>query len=122
MPATPFVLITEENRDIKLFLARMVILIRPAVTVGLAASAAEAFLLMDQRAPDLLITNDQMPAKGDLSLVRLLRLRQFTFPILVMSANANQMTESPTTGPIGFLRRPFTTTALRQSLNGLLRS
>jgi CheY-like chemotaxis protein len=99
----------------------MVILILPSVTIGLASNTAEALVLMERRAPDLLITDDQMTAVGGMTFVGLLRSRQFTFPILIISASSSQVPEPFTAGRTSFLPKPFTAAALRRSLNGLLR-
>lgn len=116
----PTILIVEDESDIQIVLTHMILRVRPSAKVGVASDGAEALRSIGQCVPDLLITDSRMPKVDGLTLIRTLRARQATFPILMMSAYPDHGLLAIAAGATGFLLKPFTPADVQQALNTLL--
>jgi CheY-like chemotaxis protein/anti-sigma regulatory factor (Ser/Thr protein kinase) len=63
---------------------------QPDLTVGAATHGAEALARVADQAPDIVVTDLQMPGMDGLELVRILRGRHPLVPVILMTAHGNE--------------------------------
>jgi CheY-like chemotaxis protein/anti-sigma regulatory factor (Ser/Thr protein kinase) len=63
---------------------------QPDLTVGMATHGAEALARVADQAPDIVVTDLQMPGMDGLELVRVLRGRHPLVPVILMTAHGNE--------------------------------
>ena len=120
MPSTAHILIAEDHAVVRDLLTTIVARTYPTCTITAVANGAEALAVYDERGADLLITDFAMPIMTGLSLTKALRARQATIPILVISMNTTIAEVLLDAGANRFLPKPFSFTALQQTLIDLL--
>jgi two-component system, NarL family, capsular synthesis sensor histidine kinase RcsC len=120
MPSAPHILIAEDHTVVRDLLTTIVARTYPTCTITAVANGAEALAVYDERGADLLITDFAMPIMTGLSLTKALRARQATIPILVISMNTTIAEVLLDAGANRFLPKPFSFTALQQTLIDLL--
>jgi two-component system, NarL family, capsular synthesis sensor histidine kinase RcsC len=120
MPSAPHILIAEDHAVVRDLLTTIVAWTYPTCTVTAVANGAEALAVYDERGADVLITDFAMPIMTGLSLTKALRARQATIPILVISMNTTMAEVVLHAGANRFLPKPFSFTALQQTLIDLL--
>jgi CheY-like chemotaxis protein len=85
-PSAGSIVLVDDSDEIRTMVAR--ILEQEGYTVGQAANARDAVLLIDQRRPDLVITDIFMPEGDGFELMREIRHRNPRLPVIVMSGGA----------------------------------
>lgn len=116
----PHVLIADDEDAVRSLIARIVARTYPAVHVTLANDGADALRAFDHDPADLVITNYDMPGMNGLDLIRALRMRSATLPIVLVSADHALAPLAAARGSTAFVAKPFRTVTLQQVLIGLL--
>ncbi len=101
------------------------VLERESFDVGLARSAAEALVLLDQRAPSAMILDIMMPGMDGITLCRQLRRdsRFNALPILFLTAKGSteDVVDGLDAGADDYVVKPFELAELRARIHALLR-
>jgi CheY-like chemotaxis protein len=85
----PSVLVVDDS-PVDRRLARTLLEKQPDLTVGAVAHAAEALAWVAHQAPDIVVTDLQMPGMDGLELVRTLRGQYPLMPVVLMTAYGNE--------------------------------
>jgi two-component system NtrC family sensor kinase len=107
MPPT-FILIADDNRDIRDFIERSVL--TPAgYQVRSVGDGLSALTLARELLPDLVITDLQMPGLTGLDLARRLRQDRPTLPVILMTSEGSEQVaiEALRAGAADYLAKPF---------------
>jgi CheY-like chemotaxis protein len=120
MPSAPHVLIAEDNAAVRDLFTTIVARMYPTCTITAVANGVEALAVYVEWGADLLITGYEMPLMTGLALTQALRARQAIIPILVVSMNTAIAEVMSNAGANRFLPKPFSFTALQQTLIDLL--
>ncbi len=113
------IIIADDEDSIRSLLVRVVTRQYPTATISAVPDGAAALGLYDQQGADLLLTNNLMPGITGLELIRILRARQATLPILMVSASAFEQ-QALAAGATRFLAKPFSVPNLLLALTSLL--
>ncbi|MBI1279358.1 MAG: response regulator [Anaerolineaceae bacterium] len=101
------------------------VLERESFDVGLARSAAEALILLDQRVPSAMILDIMMPGMDGITLCRQLRRdsRFNALPILFLTAKGSteDVVDGLDAGADDYVVKPFELAELRARIHALLR-
>lgn len=107
------VLIADDNSDLRTFISG---LLSPHYDVQVVADGREALAAIQQRKPDLVLSDVMMPNLDGLGLVRALREdpATCTLPVILLSARAGQEAslEGLSAGADDYLAKPFTSQEL----------
>jgi CheY-like chemotaxis protein len=117
---TAHILIADDNDNVRAFLARAVARIYPTAQLTIVPNGAAALAAFGTHPADLIITNARMPVLMGLDLVRTLRARHETVPILVLSADERLGPDALAAGADRFLAKPLALDAFRETLLALL--
>jgi signal transduction histidine kinase len=102
------ILVVDDNADMRTYIRR---LLEPRWTVVTAADGVEALQVVEQRVPDLLITDVMMPRLDGRALLQQLRAQPATqaLPVIMLSAQAGEeaRVEGLTQGADDYLVKPF---------------
>ena len=120
MPATPHILIAEDDRAIRDVLVRIVARLYPTATITAVATGADALVVAGTHRPDLVITDYRMPQMSGLAVLQALRAREATLPILIISLDHSIAEAVVMAGASGFVPKPFDLADLQQALITLL--
>ena len=108
------ILVVEDN-EANQMLARAVLELE-GYTVEIAGSAAEAFDVLGERRPDLILMDVQLPGEDGLSATRRLKADPATSPIPVVALTAHAMTGDRdlalSAGCAGYIAKPIDTRTL----------
>jgi DNA-binding response OmpR family regulator len=98
------------------------VLLRFGYTVDAAEDADGAWVALQSRHYDLLITDNQMPGLSGLELVKKLRSAQMALPVIVASGGVveEDMTRNPWLQPAAALPKPFTSDMLLSLVSEVL--
>lgn len=115
------VLIVEDDRKTANFLRRG--LAEEGFTVRVACDGAEGLASAVVEPPDLAVVDVMLPAMSGLEVVRALRERSLTFPILILSARnaVEDKVRGLELGADDYLAKPFSLTELLARAQALLR-
>lgn len=114
------IIIADDDDGIRAVVARVVVRLYANVYVSAVRDGADALMVYGQRGADLVITNNDMPHLNGLDLVHILRSRQVTIPIVMISGDVGIEQQALATGVTEFLAKPFSVTQLAQVLTRLL--
>lgn len=103
-------------------LARVVAQLYPEATIVEASNGAEALSALARQRPDLIISDYRMPMIDGLELVRTLRAKGASMPILALFSDASIAEAMLAAGATAVLAKPFHLHALRVLLTTLLPS
>jgi CheY-like chemotaxis protein len=117
---TRHIVIADDHDNVRAFLVRMCSRLYPTATVTAVRNGAEALAAIQGQPVDLLVTNANMPIMHGLELIRALRARQNSIPILLLSADERLAEPGLAAGADRFLLKPPTLDELRQTLTELL--
>ncbi|MFP4436961.1 MAG: response regulator transcription factor [Chloroflexaceae bacterium] len=120
MRSSRHVLIADDDDGVRALLARIVVRIYPAISVSAVNDGTEALLLYGQHGADLLLTNFNMPIMDGLDLVRALRTRGETLPIIMISAEPGIEQQALSIGVTRFLLKPFGVSRITRTITDLL--
>ena len=117
----PEVLVVDDNRDLRAYLTR---LLEPDYVVRTAVDGADALEQIDERAPDLVLTDVMMPRVDGFELLARLRgdPRTRRLPVIVLSARAGEeaTVEGLHAGADDYLVKPFSGPELRARVHANL--
>jgi CheY-like chemotaxis protein len=114
------VVIADDERGVRGLLARVVARAFTSVRITAVADGLEALNIVTTDPPDLLITNNHMPAMNGLDLIQAVRARGLTTPIVMVSSDASLASTALAAGASAFIAKPFTVTSLTAVLTRLL--
>ncbi len=119
----PFVLVAEDEGPLNEILSYN--LDREGYEVGSAYDGEEALVMIDERAPDLLLLDWMMPKVAGIEVCRRLRAKAETrnLPIIMLTAK-NEETDrirGLDTGADDYVTKPFSTTELMARVRAVLR-
>ena len=91
--------------------------------VAEAADGKEALALVAEQEPDVLIIDHKMPSPDGMEVLRRLRAKGSTFPIIMLTAHGNVQTavEAMKAGASEYLTKPFDLEELKLSIERALR-
>jgi len=110
------VIVVDDERPARSFLAGLVRSLAGATLVGEAASGSEAVELIERERPDLALLDLQMPEIDGLSVVRLVR-KQFLPLIAFVTAYDEYAVRAFEINAIDYLLKPVEPARLRQTIN-----
>lgn len=114
------IIVADPTDVVRELLVRVLVSIYPRSDISSVPDGAQALQVYNQRGADLLITSYTLPAISGLDLVRMLRARQATLPILLLAADASIEAVALLAGATVFLVKPFDVTNLRRVVTSLL--
>ena len=114
------IIIADDAADVRALIARVVARLYPAVTISAVNDGLDALQRYEQQGADLLIADYDMPRLNGLDLVRTLRARQVTIPIVMVSALPTSEQQALAAGATRFVVKPFSISQLTQILTTLL--
>lgn len=120
MQSSYHIIIADDEDDMRSLMARVVVRTYPSVTISAVQDGVDALMVYGQRGADMLITNYDMPLMDGLALVRALRARQVTIPIVMVSGDAGIAQQALAAGITQFVVKPFTIVQFAQILTNLL--
>jgi len=116
------VILADDDETLRTFLRRVLGRIQPSATVTVVDSGHDALLAYEQSGADLLITDCNMPLMDGITLIRLLRSRHSTVPIIALSGYPDRERAAMEAGATRFLEKPFTIQQLARFLADFLAS
>ncbi|SRR6266511_2023035 len=116
------VILADDDETLRTFLRRVLGRIQPSATVTAVDSGHAALHAYVQNGADLLITDCNMPLMDGITLIRLLRSRQSTVPIIALSGYPHTEQAAMEAGATRFLEKPFTIQQLARLLADFLAS
>jgi two-component system, LytTR family, response regulator len=109
------VVIADDERPARRFLAAMLVSMPGVQLVGEAAGGAEAVALIERERPDLALLDIQMPEVDGLSVLRL--VRPDCLPAIVfVTAYDEYAADARKVCPLDFLLKPVDPTRLRKTI------
>ncbi len=114
------VIIADDDAGVRAVIVRLVARTYPTALITDVGDGQAALHILEQQTADLLITNNDMPYLGGLALIRHLRMRQISIPIVMVSALPTNPQDAFAAGATAFVQKPFTLTELIQTLTKLL--
>lgn len=118
----PRVLLAEDNDDIRRLLASLITSLGYEVVE--ARDGEEAWRLMQQSLPDLIITDINMPHKSGIELIQMVRQQRLTVsvPIMVMSAyDSGHLKDAVRAGANAPFRKPEELDTLIDKIDAILK-
>ncbi|MCG8349145.1 MAG: response regulator [Chloroflexales bacterium] len=113
-------IIAEDDDAIRAVIARIVVQTYSRVSISAVKDGSEALIIFGQRGADFVITNYDMPIMNGLDLIRALRAREITVPILMVSSDALVEQQALAAGVSTFITKPFRVAQLTQALTNSL--
>jgi two-component system chemotaxis response regulator CheY len=114
------IVIADDERGMRGLLARVVARAFSSVRITVVADGLEALTIVTSDPPDLLVTNNHMPALSGLELIRAVRAQGLATPIVMVSSDAGLSAMALAAGANAFVVKPFTISALTAVLTHLL--
>ena len=106
-PATPLILLVEDNADVVAYTASCL----PDYRLAVGKDGKEGFEIAKEIIPDLIVTDVMMPFVDGFELCKLLRSDEHTshIPIIMLTAKADieSKLEGLSTGADAYLEKPF---------------
>jgi two-component system chemotaxis response regulator CheY len=113
-------IIAEDDDAMRAVIARIVVQTYPSVSISAVKDGSEALIIFGQRGADFVITNYDMPIMNGLDLIRALRARSVTIPIMMVSGDAVVEQQALAAGVSSFVTKPFRVAQLTQALTSFL--
>lgn len=114
------IIIADDTDSIRSIAARVVARTYTTVRISSVIDGLDALRIFEQEGADLIITNNEMIHLDGLELVRRLRAKNSTVPIIMMSGNRALQVHAQAAGVDRFVPKPFTIAQLTQVLLELL--
>lgn len=119
--STAKLLIVEDNEDVALYLQA---LFRPYVNVLTASNGEEAWVIVNESFPNLVLSDIMMPVMSGLDLCKMIKSNQRTMhiPVVLLTARAAAIheLEGLETGADDYLTKPFNPTLLKAKVLTLI--
>ncbi len=120
MRSSRHILIADDDDGVRALLARIVVRLYPTISISAVNDGTDALVLYGQYGADLLLTNFDMPLLNGLDLIRALRIRGETLPIIMISAQPEIEQQALTMGATRFIVKPFGVPLITQFITDLL--
>jgi two-component system, OmpR family, response regulator len=119
-PASPVVLIAEDDEDLRLLVSTT--LRREGYEVVEAADGAQAIELADQHEPALAVLDINMPHVGGVEVAEHLRAGDGDTTVIFLTAQTRraELDRMFGTGPAGYIAKPFPLEKLREQVRAAL--
>jgi CheY-like chemotaxis protein len=114
------ILIAHDAPMFQSFLERLIQVCYPSATVIRCAHGVAALRAYERAGADLLLTDFHMPQMDGPTLIRTLRSRQVTIPIIGLSGEPLNEHEFRQAGADGFLHPPFSVSDFQKVVHALL--
>jgi CheY-like chemotaxis protein len=114
------VLIATDYAPVGALLQRIIAGIHPTASLALCGDGCPAVRSYQTRGADLIFADHNLPAFNGLTLVRAIRDRDASVPIVVMSVDPRRRLQSLSTGASHFLVKPFALETIEQLIHELL--
>lgn len=116
----PMLIVVDDDGPFRASVSRV---LRSSYRILEAESAEEALALLEKETPDLVLSDVQMPGMGGLELLRLIRERDPTLAIVMMSgmSSIEVAVKSVQAGALDFLEKPFSPERLKVTVANALR-
>jgi len=113
------ILIVDDDGDLRTLLG--LCFLRRGHSIVVASNGAEGLACVTAHAPDLVVTDLNMPVMNGLELLRRLRANGHRdLPVIVLTARADQRTAAIAAGADAFLVKPFSLRELGETAERLL--
>ena len=120
MPMSKRVLIADDEKNMRWVLGQA--LSGDGFEVAEAADGKEALAAVAEQAPDVMILDHRMPEPDGMEVLRTLRAKDATFPIIMLTAHGNVATavEAMKAGASEYLTKPFDLEELKLAIDKAL--
>src|SRR5690349_11049751 len=115
-------IIADEDRDVRYLLRCIVLRAAPDAELTEAADAVEALAAFNLRGADLVVVDRELPAPDGLQVIRELRRRAASLPIVVISLSPGAREEAIAAGATVFFEKQSLQPAFGRSLPQLLKA
>jgi DNA-binding NarL/FixJ family response regulator len=112
--------LAEDNPNLRFTVENMLRKRFPGSRISSFAVAEEAFEHVIRNGTDLLISNHSMGAMNGTELVKELRKRNYTFPIVMMSGDSSVKAEALQAGVDEFWDKPVMTSTIEERIRKLI--
>lgn len=118
------ILIVEDEPNVAFFLKEGLEVLGQEYQVLVADSAEAALGLLEERVPDLLVTDLRLPGMNGLDLVWILQERGLTLPVLLITAYGSDLVETRAArlGISAILSKPFGLQVFLEQVMALLKT
>lgn len=114
------IIIADDDDAVRSILTRIVARTYPSARISAFADGKEALDIFDAEGADLVITNYQMGQMDGLTLIRLLRQRDATVPIVMVSGHPSTEPQALALGVSAFVTKPIELATFVPVLTSLL--
>ncbi len=101
------VIIADDDDTVRSLVARLIVRLYANISITAVSDGVDALMIYGQRGSDMLITNFDMPMMNGIVLTQVLRSRQATMPIVMLSADDSIEQQALMAGVTHFLLKPF---------------
>ena len=113
-------IIVDDDKDVRYFIRRVIQRRFASVEIGEASDGVEALRLFEHGGADLMVIDHNLPLLSGTDLVRELRARNATLPIVMVSSFPAARDEAMTAGATSFISKDEINPALADQLANLL--
>jgi CheY-like chemotaxis protein len=113
-------IIVDDDKDVRYFIRRVIQRRFPRVEIGEASDGVEALRLFEHGGADLMVIDHNLPLLSGTDLIRELRARKATLPIVMVSSFPAMREEAMTAGATSFVSKDEINPALADQLVSLL--
>jgi two-component system copper resistance phosphate regulon response regulator CusR len=113
-------IIVDDDKDVRYFIRRVIQRRFPLVEIGEASDGLEALKLFEHGGADLMVIDHNLPSMNGADVVRELRARKTTIPIVMISSFPAVREEAMTAGANSFVSKDEINPALGEQLANLL--
>jgi CheY-like chemotaxis protein len=113
-------IIVDDDKDVRYFIRRVIRRRFPSVEIGEASDGVEALRLFEHGGADLMVIDHNLPSMSGADLVRELRARNATLPIVMVSSFPAAREEAMRAGATSFVSKDEINPALGEQLANLL--
>jgi DNA-binding NarL/FixJ family response regulator len=96
-------IIADDDPDLRFCVRRIILKVYPDATVGEAANGEEALAMYDQTGADLMVIDHMIPFLNGTDLIRKLRARKVSIPLVMVSNLPQAKNDAMTAGATCFL-------------------
>ncbi|HXC98527.1 MAG TPA: response regulator [Verrucomicrobiae bacterium] len=118
--AKPHFIIVDDDKDVRYFIRRVIQRRFIGVEIREASDGVEALRLFEHGGADLMVIDHNLPSMSGADLVRELRARNTTIPIVMVSSFPAVREEAMTAGATSFVGKDEINPALADQLANLL--
>ncbi len=98
-------IIADDDPDLRFCVRRIILKVYPDATVGEAATCEEALEMYEKNGADLMVIDHRIPLSNGTELIRTLRARKVSIPLVMVSNLPQAKNEAMTAGATCFLAK-----------------